>query len=67
MDWSSIAWLSTVATAVAGGAVSLAAYRIASKGAGDERARRRAHALYVASYALMSVSVLLVALRGFVR
>ena len=58
MDRSSLLWYLTVATAVAGGALSLLAPR---------RGARAGERLYLLSYVLMSLSIALFAVGGLLR
>lgn len=55
-------WSLTVATALAGGGLSLAAYRMRTAPAG---APGRSNRLYLASYILMSLSIALFTVAGF--
>lgn len=60
----SILWYLTVATALAGGGLSLAAYRARAAGPNGARSSNR---LYLLSYILMSVSIGLFAAGGLLR
>lgn len=64
MGVESLLWYLTVAAAVAGGGVSLAATRARAL---DGPRPPRANRLYLLSYILMSVSMALFAIGGFFR
>lgn len=62
MSLPSVLWYLIVATALAGGALSLAAYHARSRGPAGGSNR-----LYLVSYILMSVSIALFAVAGLMR
>ncbi|MDH3670502.1 MAG: hypothetical protein OES46_04990 [Gammaproteobacteria bacterium] len=61
IDWGQLLWWPMVIAAVAGGILSIAAYWFQQ--ANPER-RKTADRVYMASYVLMSISVLLFVTRG---
>lgn len=59
-------WVLTVATAVAGGVLSVLASRMQRNAAANEERGSRAWRLMMGSYVLMSVSILFFVVRGLV-
>lgn len=64
IGWQDVLWYAAIASAFAGGIVSVTAYSVRTRHEDNDENARKVHILYLISYILMSVSVFFVAFRG---
>lgn len=67
IDWPDVLWYVAIASAFAGGIVSVTAYGIRTRHEDNDENARKAHILYLISYILMSISVFFIAFRGLMQ
>jgi hypothetical protein len=61
-NWENVLWWSMLTTAIGGGVLSMVAYYFPRE---NPARRKTGERMYIASYVLMSISMVLFAVRGF--